>query len=94
MLSLDAWTSSNQHAFLAIVAHYMTNDGKLGMSIILSHNLVRYLRPLTEELLIDFRELISEHSGENMAEAIWATMELYGLVRKVCFQASCYQLIN
>jgi hypothetical protein len=29
-LSLDAWTSSNQHAFLAIVAHYITNEGCLG----------------------------------------------------------------
>jgi hypothetical protein len=26
-ISLDAWTSSNQHAFLAIVAHYITNKG-------------------------------------------------------------------
>jgi len=39
--------------------------------------------PPTEELLIDFRELLGEHSGENMAEAVWATMELYGLVGKV-----------
>jgi hypothetical protein len=31
-ISLDAWTSSNQHAFLALVAHYITNDGNLGMS--------------------------------------------------------------
>jgi hypothetical protein len=38
-----------------------------------------------EELLIDFRELIGQHSGENMAEAVWATMELYGLVGKACF---------
>jgi hypothetical protein len=30
-LSLDAWTSSNQYAFLAIVAHYVTNEGQLGM---------------------------------------------------------------
>ena len=30
MLSLDAWTSSNQYAFLAIVAHYITNEGHLG----------------------------------------------------------------
>lgn len=37
----------------------------------------------TEELLIDFRELIGEHSGENMAEAVWATLEMYGLVGKV-----------
>ena len=29
-ISLDAWTSSNQYAFLAIVAHYITNDGVLG----------------------------------------------------------------
>jgi hypothetical protein len=29
-ISLDAWTSSNGYAFLAIVAHYVTNDGKLG----------------------------------------------------------------
>ena len=64
------------------------------MSIISSHDLVRYLCPLTEELLIDFRELISKHSGENMAEDVWATMELYGLVEKVCFQASHHQLIN
>ena len=27
-LSLDAWTSSNYYAFLAIVAHYITNDGQ------------------------------------------------------------------
>jgi len=75
----------------------VTNDGQLGTSIISSRDLVRYLRglrPLTEELLIDFRELIGEHSGENMAEAVWATMELYGLVGKVRFQASHRQLIN
>jgi len=29
-LSLDAWTSTNQYAFLAIVAHYTANDGVLG----------------------------------------------------------------
>jgi hypothetical protein len=29
-ISLDAWTSSNQHAFLAIFAHYITNKGQLG----------------------------------------------------------------
>jgi hypothetical protein len=38
-----------------------------------------------EELLIDFRELIREHSGENMAEAVWTTLELYGLTRKASF---------
>ncbi|KAJ6554795.1 hypothetical protein B0H19DRAFT_863005, partial [Mycena capillaripes] len=53
--------SSNQHPFLVIVAHYVTNDGQL------------------EELLIDFRELVGEHSGENLADAVWKTIEMYGL---------------
>jgi hypothetical protein len=69
---------------MAIVAHYVTNDGALGTFSILFHsNQPNDL--FTEELLIDFRELIGEHSGENMAEAVWATMELYGLVGKVSF---------
>jgi len=29
-VSLDAWTSTNCYAFLAIVAHYITNDGQCG----------------------------------------------------------------
>ncbi|KAJ7190813.1 hypothetical protein GGX14DRAFT_306071, partial [Mycena pura] len=53
--------SPNGYAFLAIVVHYITNDGKL------------------EELLLDFRELMGEHSGANMAEIVWETLELYGL---------------
>ncbi|KAJ7909420.1 hypothetical protein B0H13DRAFT_1608444, partial [Mycena leptocephala] len=57
--------SSNQHPFLAIVAHYVTNDGKL------------------EEMLIDFREMVGEHSGENMAEEVWNCIEMYGLEEKV-----------
>ncbi|KAF5337795.1 hypothetical protein D9758_016284 [Tetrapyrgos nigripes] len=28
-ISLDAWTSSNGYAFIAIIAHYVTNKGKL-----------------------------------------------------------------
>jgi len=43
--------------------------------------------PLTEELLIDFQELIWEHSGKNMAKAVWVIMKLYGLIGKVSFQA-------
>ncbi|KAF9002088.1 hypothetical protein BDQ17DRAFT_1177937, partial [Cyathus striatus] len=53
--------SSNQIAFLAIVVHYVNNDGEL------------------EELLIDFRELVGQHSGENLADAVWKTFELYGI---------------
>ena len=29
-ISLDAWTSSNYYAFLAIVAHYVTDDRYCG----------------------------------------------------------------
>jgi hypothetical protein len=36
-----------------------------------------------EELLIDFRELLREHSGENMAEAVWETLAMYGIEGKV-----------
>jgi hypothetical protein len=38
---------------------------------------------IPEELLIDFRELAGEHSGENMAEAVWETMKQYDLIGRV-----------
>ncbi|KAE9389813.1 hypothetical protein BT96DRAFT_755555, partial [Gymnopus androsaceus JB14] len=53
--------SSNGYAFLAIIASYITNNGKL------------------EEILIDFQELLGEHSGENMADVVWNTLKKYGL---------------
>ncbi|KAK7042062.1 Transposase-like protein [Favolaschia claudopus] len=65
VLSLDAWTSSNGYAFLAIVVHYIGNDGKL------------------EECLIDFREFVGQHSGENMAAVVWQTVEDFGLKGRV-----------
>jgi len=64
-LSLDAWTSSNGHAFLAIVMHYISNDWRV------------------EELLIDFREIQGEHSGANMGQAVWETVQLYGLKGRI-----------
>ncbi|KAI9434269.1 hypothetical protein BJY52DRAFT_1131707 [Lactarius psammicola] len=36
-----------------------------------------------EELLIDFCELSGEHSGENMAQAVWETLTQYGLIGQV-----------
>ena len=36
-----------------------------------------------EELLIDFQELIGEHTGENMAEAIWETLTRYDIQDRV-----------
>ena len=41
------------------------------------------LIPTTEELLIDFYELIGEHSGENMVAVVWSMLELYGIQNKV-----------
>ena len=35
---------------------------------------------IPEELLIDFQELAGEHSGVNMAEAMWETMKQYNLI--------------
>ncbi|SJL11777.1 uncharacterized protein ARMOST_15186 [Armillaria ostoyae] len=64
-ISLDCWTSPNGYAFMAIIAHYITNKGKL------------------EELLIDFHELIGEHSGENMATVVWETLKMYRLTDRI-----------
>lgn len=36
-----------------------------------------------EEVLIDFQEIIGEHSGANLAAAVWRTLEYYGLTKKV-----------
>ncbi|KAJ7090140.1 hypothetical protein C8R44DRAFT_648340, partial [Mycena epipterygia] len=36
-----------------------------------------------EECLIDFCELISEHSGKNMAAAVWETVEKFGLIGRL-----------
>lgn len=56
----------------------------------------RVLIYLVEEMLIDFHELVGEHSGENMAEAVWQTLETYGLlgrVRKVTFLCTTLKTI-
>jgi hypothetical protein len=45
-------------------------------------------------MLIDFRDLVGDHSGENMVEAVWQTLETYGLlgrVRKVTFLCATLQ---
>jgi len=36
-ISLDAWTSKNQIAFLAIMVHYVMNNWRLGKPVFLSH---------------------------------------------------------
>lgn len=80
-LSLDAWTSSNRYAFLAIVAHYITNEGECGEFPTVTCATTTNI--FLEELLIDFRELIGQHSGENMASVVWSTLETYNIQDKV-----------
>ncbi|KAJ7852892.1 hypothetical protein B0H14DRAFT_3136986 [Mycena olivaceomarginata] len=47
----------------------------------------------TEESLIDFRELIGQHSGENMAAAIWETVEMSGLLGRT-MQGKRFEVLN
>ena len=86
-LVLDAWTSSNNYAFLAIIAHYINKKGELGEHNSLYFNLNTDLT--LEELLIDFCELVGEHSGKNMAEAVWETLTCYGIQDQVSFICQC-----
>ncbi|KAJ7725800.1 hypothetical protein B0H16DRAFT_1243979, partial [Mycena metata] len=36
-----------------------------------------------EECLIDFAELVSDHSGETMAKTVWDTLTKYNLQAKI-----------
>ena len=38
---------------------------------------------ISDELLIDFRELLGEHSGENLAHAVYDTLNTYGLKGRI-----------
>lgn len=35
------------------------------------------------ELLIDFKEILGSHTGANMADIVWDTLEMYGLTGRV-----------
>jgi hypothetical protein len=50
-------------------------------------------RLVAEELLIDFRELLGEHSGENMAEAVWETLVMYGIEGRVVITCDLSKLM-
>jgi hypothetical protein len=47
-----------------------------------------HLFRLSEECLIDFAELVGDHSGDSMANIVWKTLEKYGLKGRVsyCFR--------
>ena len=36
-----------------------------------------------EEMLLDFRELTGEHTGDNQCSIIWDTLETYGIEDRV-----------
>lgn len=66
---LEAWKSSNQYAFMAIVLHCVTEDWEVGEYIC---NLVHSSSQTVcaEEILIDFREIVGQHSGEKQGAAV------------------------
>jgi hypothetical protein len=45
----------------------------------------------SEELLVDFQELVGAHTGENMAHTVFEMMELFGL--KGCVSSFALPLI-
>ena len=79
---LDGWTSGNNYGFLVIIVHYVNPDmGKLGMSLTVF--IFGFTDPLTEESLIDFYELLGQHTDENIADAVWDTLGTFGIQEKV-----------
>lgn len=51
---------------------------------------VCYLIYGTEEMLLDFRELTAEHSGNNMCDVLWDTLEAYGIEDKVSYTTDVF----
>jgi len=82
-VSLDGWTSGNNYGFLAIIVHYVNpNTGELGTLLIVILT-ISIADLSTEESLIDFRELLGKHTGENIADAVWDTLGTFGIQGKV-----------
>ncbi|KAJ7868054.1 hypothetical protein B0H14DRAFT_2346720 [Mycena olivaceomarginata] len=63
-----------------MVLHWVNNSGDLGETQFT--RCFRWLISLhyAEECLIDFAELVGSHSGENMADTVWTTLEKFGLL--------------
>lgn len=71
---------------MAIVAHYVNKNGDLGIYYFIIFLFIRYTKlilSMLEELLIDFCELVGEHSGENMAEVVWESLVRFGIHGRV-----------
>jgi hypothetical protein len=69
---------------LLLITSQMTGS-VVNISIIIIEPLITFL---PEELLIDFQELIGQHSGENMAAVVWSTLETYNIQDKVLSKQS------
>ena len=63
--------------------HYITNEWELGkvVSVSMFHNTLNAI--YLEELLIDFCELIREHSSTNLAPTVYETLSFFGLKGQV-----------
>jgi hypothetical protein len=68
--------------------HYVTNDWELGniCGCLRIFQCADYLLLIAEELLIDFRDIIGEHSGANMAHTVYETLCSFGLKGRVSQQ--------
>jgi hypothetical protein len=64
---------------MAIVAHYVTKSGQLGMLFAYLIHADSRCENVIEELLINFCQLEGEHSGANMAEATWDMLTHFGI---------------
>ena len=67
---------------MAIVAHYINKNGELGILfsfLYAYYSTTKLISSVIEELLIDFCELVGEHSGDNMAEVIWESLVCFGI---------------
>jgi len=72
------WTSPNGYAFLGIIMHYVTNTYELGELLIVICYGDIYLYNI-EECLIDFCEVIGEHSGVNITASVYKAISELGL---------------
>ncbi|KAJ7033056.1 hypothetical protein C8F04DRAFT_958248 [Mycena alexandri] len=64
-----------------MVLHWVDNKGELRSSTIYFDS--DSVLTTTEECLIDFAELVSDHSGETMATTVWSTLCKYNLQGKI-----------
>jgi hypothetical protein len=78
---------------MAIVAHYVTKSGQLGMLFAYLIHADSQCENVIKELLIDFHQLEGEHSGANMVEATWDTLTCFGIKNQVGHKIPRHQAV-